>query len=113
MYMFYENIKKLIKQRAIWDFSCFKLFAWGSILAQPRNFHFLFLSDEGPMLETLDYTIRIGSTPTFLYFDLFLGTRLFELTNQLASSPEPPLPPLSTTVYVYKCITNICMLYRE
>ena len=33
--------------------------------------HFLFLSDEGPMFETLDYTIRIGSTPTFLYFDLF------------------------------------------
>ena len=24
------------------------------------------------MLETLDYTIRIGSTPTFLYFDLFI-----------------------------------------
>ena len=23
--------------------------------------YFLFLSDEGPMLETLDYTIRIGS----------------------------------------------------
>ena len=32
----------------------------------------LFLSDEGPMLETLDFTIRIGSTPTFLYFDLYL-----------------------------------------
>ena len=32
----------------------------------------IFLSDEGPMLETLDYTIRIGSTPTFLYFDLYL-----------------------------------------
>ena len=31
--------------------------------------YFLFLSDEGPMLETLDHTIRIGSTPTFLYFD--------------------------------------------
>ena len=29
-------------------------------------------ADEGPMLETLDYTIRIGSTPTFLYFDLYL-----------------------------------------
>ena len=28
-------------------------------------------SDEGPMLEMLDYTIRIGSTPTFLYFDLY------------------------------------------
>ena len=24
------------------------------------------------MLETLDYTIRIGSTPTFLYFDFYL-----------------------------------------
>ena len=24
------------------------------------------------MLETLDYTIRIGSTPTFLYLDLYL-----------------------------------------
>ena len=30
------------------------------------------LSDEGPMLETLDYTIRFGSTPTFLYFDFYL-----------------------------------------
>ena len=29
----------------------------------------MFLSDEGPMLETLNYTIRIGSTPTFLNFD--------------------------------------------
>ena len=26
----------------------------------------------GPMLETLDYTIHIGSTPTILYFDLYL-----------------------------------------
>ena len=26
-----------------------------------------FLSDEGPMLETLLYTIHIGSTPTILY----------------------------------------------
>ena len=24
------------------------------------------------MLETLDYTIRIGSTPTILYFDYYL-----------------------------------------
>ena len=30
----------------------------------------LFLSDEGPMLETLDYTIRIGSTPTLLFVSL-------------------------------------------
>ena len=34
--------------------------------------HLVQTSDEGPMLETLDYTIRIGSTPTFLYFDLYL-----------------------------------------
>ena len=25
-----------------------------------------------PTLETLDYTIRIGSTSTFIYFDLYL-----------------------------------------
>ena len=25
--------------------------------------------NEGPTLVTLDFTIRIGSTPTFLYFD--------------------------------------------
>ena len=34
----------------------------------------VFLSDEGPTLETLDFTFRIGSTPTFLYFDLYLNT---------------------------------------
>ena len=37
------------------------------------------LSDEGPMLETLDYTIRIwriGSTPTFLYFDFLVQKSL-------------------------------------
>ena len=33
---------------------------------------FFLLSDEGPTLETLDFTIRIGSTPTFSYFDLYL-----------------------------------------
>ena len=29
---------------------------------------------EEPTLETLDFTIRIDSTPTFLYFDLYLNT---------------------------------------
>ena len=32
------------------------------------------LSDEGPTLETLDFTIRISSTPTFLYFDFYPNT---------------------------------------
>ena len=47
---------------------------WLSLLYKFTRFfiYFLFLSDEGPMLETLDYTIRIRSTPTFLYFDLYL-----------------------------------------
>ena len=29
---------------------------------------------EGATLETLDFTIHIGSTPTFLYFDLYFNT---------------------------------------
>ena len=37
----------------------------------------MFLSDEGPTLETLDFTIRIGSTPTYLYFDLQISVVLF------------------------------------
>ena len=41
------------------------------------------LSDEGPMLETLDYTIRIGSIPTFLYFDLYLYILITWSTVQL------------------------------
>ena len=47
---------------------------WLSLLYKFTRFfiYFLFLSDEGPMLETLDYTIRIGSTPTFLYFDIYI-----------------------------------------
>ena len=42
------------------------------IISHINSLGFLFIfcfSDEGPMLETLDHTIRIGSTPTFLYFD--------------------------------------------
>ena len=34
----------------------------------------MFLSDEEPTLETLDFIIRIGSAPSFLYFDLYLYT---------------------------------------
>ena len=34
----------------------------------------VFFSDKGPTLETLDFTIRIGSRPIFLYFDLYLNT---------------------------------------
>ena len=58
-----------------------------------------FLSDEGPMLEMLDHTIRIGGTPTFLYFDFvsllclrrtlrLLLTYLFQLVNKLLTSDD-------------------------
>ena len=36
-----------------------------------KKVEFRFLSDERPMLETLDYSIPFGSTPTLLYFDLY------------------------------------------
>ena len=43
------------------------------IISHINSLVFLFifcfsLTAEGPMLEMLDYTIHIGSTPTFLYF---------------------------------------------
>ena len=34
----------------------------------------MFLSDEGPTLETLDFAFHIGSTPSLLYFDWYLNT---------------------------------------
>ena len=39
--------------------------------------HSMFLSDEWPTLETLDFAFYIGSTPTFLYFDFYLNTDLY------------------------------------
>ena len=33
----------------------------------------MFLSDEGDTLKTLDFTFYIGSTSTFLYFDLYFN----------------------------------------
>ena len=50
------------------------------------------------MLETLDYTIRIGSTPTFLYFDLYLYSvyaahyvyfKLAALISQISRNSSP------------------------
>ena len=39
----------------------------------------LFLSDEGPTLETLDFAFHIGNTPPFLYFDFYLNRLLSTL----------------------------------
>ena len=38
------------------------------------EWNMLFLSDKGSTLETLDLAFYIGSTPTFLYLDLYLNT---------------------------------------
>ena len=46
-----------------------------------------FLSDIGTMLEMLDYSIRIGNTPTFLYFDLY--------------------PSLSSSPYIYPTVYTV------
>ena len=48
---------------------------YGSQHCLRSRLHFMFLSDEGPTLET--YRLHfpyIGSTPIFLYFDLYLNT---------------------------------------
>ena len=55
--------------------------------------HVSVLSDEGPTLEKLDYTIRIGSTPTFSYFDLYLYSAY-------------------AAHYVYFCIWYVIILYN-
>ena len=52
----------------------------------------MFLSDEGSTLKTLDFAFYIGSTRTFLYFDLYFNTAYaahyilcFSLTKGLRS----------------------------
>ena len=83
---------------------------WLSILYKFIRFfiNFLFLSNQGPMLKTLDYTIRIGSTPILLYFDLLI--KKFVCLNSLhnrfysCSTGDDMLPwqQKRTMVYVYK-----------
>ena len=42
------------------------MYVLGSTFLEPD---YIIISDEGPMLETLDYIIRISSAQTFLYFE--------------------------------------------
>ena len=37
----------------------------------------MFLTDEGPTLETLDFTFHIGSTPACFDLDLYLNTACY------------------------------------
>ena len=62
-----------------------------------RQRDLFFLSDEGPMLKTLDYTIRIGSTPTILYFDFYLYS---------AYAGHYVYYIYSIYIYIYRCFKN-------
>ena len=78
----------------------------------------MFLSDEGPTLETLDFTFYIGSTtPTFLYFDLYLNTAYaahyilcFSLTKGQRSKRSETLLSISAVhrpFYISICISTL------
>ena len=45
---------------------------------------YVFLSDKEPTVKTLDFTIRIGSTPTFFYFDSYLDTACLSTLHLIA-----------------------------
>ena len=60
--------------------------------------YLLFLSDEGPMLETLVNTIRICSTLTFLYFDLYT-----KILNCLSRSDVETLVHAFITIKLDNC----------
>ena len=68
-------------------------------------FIFCFLSDEGPTLETLNYTIRIGSTTTFLYFDLYLYSAY--ITCRALHNCPTPVTGISRFIEDFVTIYNI------
>ena len=57
----------------------------------------VFLSDKGPMLETLAFTIRIGSTPTFLlYFDSYLDIACLSTLHLIAKKSNCMIMQVAT-----------------
>ena len=69
------------------------------------------------MLETLDHTIRIGSTPTFLYFDLYLYSAyaahyvyMDYISVQIVILPPPPLGNRKNYRYIKVCMTKCDIL---
>ena len=65
------------------------------------------------MLETLDYTIRVGSTPTILYFDLYIPPTFIPLQHSFCNLVPCGLNPSSwrgkNTRYSRQNIINICL----
>ena len=69
-----------------------------------------------PTLETLDFTFYIGSTPTFLYFDLYLNTAFAQNVIDFAFYIG------STPTFIYFSLylntafaqnVRLCFLYRQ
>ena len=86
---------------------------WLSLLYKFTQFfiYFLFLSAEGPMLETLDCTIRIGSTPTILHFEqyyccLFVNCCLILNFENKVSKHKIKLTELAITYCISLCETS-------
>ena len=67
---------------------------------------------EGPMLETLDYTIRIGSIPTFLYFDFYLYSA-YAAHFVYFSYGCPSLITPSRYLIAEQCHNNIAIMRAE
>ena len=68
------------------------------------------------MLEMLDYTIRIGSTPTFLYFDLYLYSAyaahyVYYLIYIYLCVEEIWLPTLEDKIRITARINQITYMY--
>ena len=70
--------------------------------------YFLFLSVEGPMLETLDYTIRIGSKPTILYFDS-IGSIVSSWHQQWIMTKQGNLKPIDS---IAKILNGYIFCYK-
>ena len=60
----------------------------------------MLLSDEGPTLETINFTIRIGSKLIFLYFNLYLNTAYAAHYILVFFDEEPTLKTLDFTFYI-------------
>ena len=75
----------------------------------------MFLSNEGPTLEMLDFTFHIGGTPTFLYFDLYLYA-VCKDTTFISTFSQPfyiSIPYLNTAYaahYLYFFIKTVISL---
>ena len=77
-------VRNFTKKRIIWGYFWFYSILWRRgdytnriimlIVTGPSSErNIMFLSDERPTLDTFDFTIRIGNTPIFLYFDFYLN----------------------------------------